>query len=188
MCAENGPYSLTHNLTLEDNPYGWDLNANVIYVDQPINTGFSWSDVSKQQQQQQQGVSLLGSSILELGPKQQGILCSDASNSSRVAGVPYLRSKTTAAAHAFMTAMWPACRPEVRYRSFKASLVWCGAHMPVCVQDPRDDVSGEKQVADDMLQFLQEFFEGEPLMAGGRTPALYWLLRPYLAQNDQGPG
>jgi carboxypeptidase C (cathepsin A) len=51
VCAENGPYSLTHNLTLEENPYGWDLNANVIYVDQPINTGFSWSDVSKQQQQ-----------------------------------------------------------------------------------------------------------------------------------------
>jgi len=44
--AENGPYSLTHNLTLQENPYGWDVNANVIYVDQPINTGFSWSDVS----------------------------------------------------------------------------------------------------------------------------------------------
>jgi hypothetical protein len=34
------------------------------------------------------------------------------------------------------------------------------------VQDPRDDVSGEKQVADDMLQFLQEFFEGKPWVAG----------------------
>jgi cathepsin A (carboxypeptidase C) len=46
VCAENGPYTLTKNLTLVDNPYGWDSNANVIYVDQPINTGFSWSDVS----------------------------------------------------------------------------------------------------------------------------------------------
>lgn len=36
-------------------------------------------------------------------------------------------------------------------------VVFCVA----CVQDPRDDVSGEKLVADDMLQFLQEFFEGE---------------------------
>lgn len=43
---ENGPYSLAKNLSLLDNPYGWDVNANVIYVDQPINTGFSWSDVS----------------------------------------------------------------------------------------------------------------------------------------------
>jgi hypothetical protein len=31
------------------------------------------------------------------------------------------------------------------------------------VQDPRDDVSGEHQVAEDMLDFLQEFFEGERL-------------------------
>jgi hypothetical protein len=28
------------------------------------------------------------------------------------------------------------------------------------LQDPRDDVSGEHQVAEDMLDFLQEFFEG----------------------------
>lgn len=32
------------------------------------------------------------------------------------------------------------------------------------LQDPRDDVSGEKLVADDMLQFLQEFFEGEQVV------------------------
>eukprot|EP00775_Hariotina_reticulata_P005749 gene5749-5989_t len=73
---ENGPYTLTHNLSLVDNPYGWDVNANVIFVDQPINTGFSWSE------------------------------------------------------------------------------------------DPRDLVSGEKQVADDMLDFLQEFFEARPDLAG----------------------
>lgn len=41
---ENGPYTLEHNLTLSENPYGWDVNANMIYVDQPINTGFSYSD------------------------------------------------------------------------------------------------------------------------------------------------
>lgn len=46
LAAENGPYTLSKELTLKDNPYGWDTNANVIYVDQPINTGFSWSDVS----------------------------------------------------------------------------------------------------------------------------------------------
>jgi hypothetical protein len=42
---ENGPYHLSHNLTLTDNPWGWDAAAHVIFVDQPINTGFSWSDV-----------------------------------------------------------------------------------------------------------------------------------------------
>ncbi|GBF95389.1 serine carboxypeptidase-like enzyme [Raphidocelis subcapitata] len=41
---ENGPYHLSKNLTLYDNPWGWDAAAHVIFVDQPINTGFSWSD------------------------------------------------------------------------------------------------------------------------------------------------
>ena len=42
---ENGPYNLQHNLTLSPNPYGWDAAAHMIYIDQPINTGFSYSDV-----------------------------------------------------------------------------------------------------------------------------------------------
>ena len=45
MLYENGPYTLTHNLTLRDNPYGWDAApAHLVFVDQPINTGFSYSD------------------------------------------------------------------------------------------------------------------------------------------------
>ncbi|KAI8464535.1 MAG: serine carboxypeptidase III precursor [Monoraphidium minutum] len=41
---ENGPYGLNHNMTLFDNKWGWDVNSHMIFVDQPINTGFSWSD------------------------------------------------------------------------------------------------------------------------------------------------
>ena len=41
---ENGPFSITKDLTLEETPYGWDTAATMIYVDQPINTGFSWSE------------------------------------------------------------------------------------------------------------------------------------------------
>ena len=40
---ENGPWKITEDLTLEDNPYGWDRAAHMIFVDQPINTGFSYS-------------------------------------------------------------------------------------------------------------------------------------------------
>ena len=34
------------NLTLSENQYGWDKEANVIFVDQPLSVGFSVLDVS----------------------------------------------------------------------------------------------------------------------------------------------
>ncbi|CAD7696931.1 unnamed protein product [Ostreobium quekettii] len=38
---ENGPYRLHENMTLSMNPWGWDLGANMIFIDQPVGTGFS---------------------------------------------------------------------------------------------------------------------------------------------------
>lgn len=42
-CAENGPFKITEDLELRDSEYGWDQAANIVFVDQPINTGFSYS-------------------------------------------------------------------------------------------------------------------------------------------------
>lgn len=42
--AENGPFKIKDDLTLEDNPNGWDVSHNMVYVDQPIGTGYSYSD------------------------------------------------------------------------------------------------------------------------------------------------
>ena len=33
-------------MTLEETKYGWDVHNTMIYVDQPINTGFSYSEVN----------------------------------------------------------------------------------------------------------------------------------------------
>ncbi|GFQ00208.1 serine carboxypeptidase-like 49 [Phtheirospermum japonicum] len=40
---ENGPFKLTDKLSLVCNQYGWDRVANILFVDQPIGTGFSYT-------------------------------------------------------------------------------------------------------------------------------------------------
>ncbi|KAK6936100.1 Peptidase S10, serine carboxypeptidase [Dillenia turbinata] len=40
---ENGPFHLTSNLSLAWNDYGWDKISNIIFVDQPTGTGFSYT-------------------------------------------------------------------------------------------------------------------------------------------------
>jgi carboxypeptidase C (cathepsin A) len=39
---ENGPYTVNSDLSLKPNPYTWNTNANVLWVDQPAGTGFSY--------------------------------------------------------------------------------------------------------------------------------------------------
>jgi cathepsin A (carboxypeptidase C) len=42
LLVENGPYYVNkENNTLRINPYAWNNNANLLYIDQPLGTGFS---------------------------------------------------------------------------------------------------------------------------------------------------
>ncbi|KAK4607545.1 hypothetical protein RGQ29_001408 [Quercus rubra] len=40
---ENGPFHIANNLSLVWNDYGWDKASNLLFVDQPVGTGFSYS-------------------------------------------------------------------------------------------------------------------------------------------------
>ncbi|KAL5986163.1 hypothetical protein ACLOJK_028155 [Asimina triloba] len=40
---ENGPFSIADNMSLIWNDYGWDKASNLLFVDQPTGTGFSYS-------------------------------------------------------------------------------------------------------------------------------------------------
>jgi carboxypeptidase D len=43
---EVGPYRVTENQTLEYNKGSWDEFANLLFVDQPVGTGFSYAETN----------------------------------------------------------------------------------------------------------------------------------------------
>ncbi|KAI5083732.1 hypothetical protein GOP47_0003475 [Adiantum capillus-veneris] len=54
---ENGPFQITDNLTLTWNEHGWDKASSIIFVDQPVGTGFSYSSDIRDMRHDEKGVS-----------------------------------------------------------------------------------------------------------------------------------
>ncbi|QCD88134.1 serine carboxypeptidase-like [Vigna unguiculata] len=54
---ENGPFHIINNLSLTWNDYGWDQASNIIFVDQPTGTGFSYSSDKSDIRPDETGVS-----------------------------------------------------------------------------------------------------------------------------------
>ncbi|KAJ4788395.1 Carboxypeptidase [Rhynchospora pubera] len=57
LLYENGPFSITKNLSLVWNNYGWDKASNILYVDQPTGTGFSYTTDERDIRHDETGVS-----------------------------------------------------------------------------------------------------------------------------------
>ncbi|XP_027342064.1 serine carboxypeptidase-like [Abrus precatorius] len=54
---ENGPFQFTKNLSLVWNDYGWDNASNILFVDQPTGTGFSYTSDDSDIRHDEEGVS-----------------------------------------------------------------------------------------------------------------------------------
>lgn len=61
LFTENGPYSISPKLKLIPRKYSWHLNHNLIYIDNPVGTGFSFteSDAGYAKNEQDVGHNLL---------------------------------------------------------------------------------------------------------------------------------
>ncbi|KAM0907938.1 hypothetical protein ACQ4PT_015806 [Festuca glaucescens] len=54
---ENGPFTIANNMSLAWNKFGWDKISNIIFVDQPTGTGFSYSSDDRDTRHDETGVS-----------------------------------------------------------------------------------------------------------------------------------
>lgn len=44
LFTENGPFEVTKSGKVKARKYSWNVNHNVIYIDNPVGTGFSFTD------------------------------------------------------------------------------------------------------------------------------------------------
>ena len=71
---ENGPYKFKEDSTIESNPNSWNTKANLLYVDQPIGTGFSKGGVHdvKSEKEVAEDMAIMLKGFLEQNPEYAG--------------------------------------------------------------------------------------------------------------------
>ena len=71
---ENGPYKFNEDSTLKSNPYSWNEVSNLLYVDQPIGTGFSKGGIhdAKSETEVAEDMAAMLKGFLEQNPEFEG--------------------------------------------------------------------------------------------------------------------
>ena len=73
---ENGPYQFTSSTdsTIKSNPYSWNTSANLLYVDQPIGTGYSKGGRhdARNETEVAQDMAVMLKGFLEQNPEYEG--------------------------------------------------------------------------------------------------------------------
>jgi len=99
LFMENGPYAFEDdNKTLKSNPHSWNSNANLLYVDQPIGTGFSQTNgsrLNRNEDQVAENMFVFMSRFLEKYPQLQG-------RNFYISGESYAGHFVPAITHAFL--------------------------------------------------------------------------------------
>ena len=73
LFGENGPLTVNDDLSLEVNPFSWNSNATVVWVDQPVGTGFSYGGYLHSEEQVGEDMAEFIVGFLTKYPKYAGL-------------------------------------------------------------------------------------------------------------------
>ena len=158
MFFEHGPFTINSTMHLVPNNFTWAGVANMLYIDQPIGTGASYSGVSQ----------LLLPLLLPLPLPLPPLLLP--------AGLAVQGPWSVASPHVHT---W-GCNCPPGPPALPADNARCLPMLPLPLQDPSDSSTSELEVARTVVAFFHAFYKGAPQLASvlalhARGHACCWL-------------
>eukprot|EP00798_Chlamydomonas_sp_ICE-L_P017887 gene17887-24279_t len=149
---ENGPYHLEPDMTLTESEFGWDKYHTMIFVDQPIGTGFSYSDDDRDTVFDENGVA---EDMLDFLQEFFEVHPELADNDFYVTGESYAGHYVPAVANR----VWKAKKNgEGAPINFKGLAIGNGLTNPAIQYGAYADFAAENKLISDILKYEINFF------------------------------